>query len=133
MGILECMIDPEFPYVPRNEDKLNSKENDAWSTLPNVKPQRYNAIYKLLDGDQYGRAKHEPHFDFHAHSGLYDIAHSPFSDVSISKLFYKHLPEKIINNIVCFSMHSELNWYYGIFLRTLYFIYFSWDTGDIPK
>ena len=48
------MINPEFPYIPKDPDQKED-ENEAWSLLPNVKPQRYHCHYKILDGDCYGR------------------------------------------------------------------------------
>lgn len=77
------MIDPEFPFTPIDPKAKRSEiAGGAWSKLPNVKPQRYHINYKMLDGDQYGRSEKEPNFDFNSHSGLYDVAQSPFCDVS---------------------------------------------------
>ena len=49
------MINPEFPYIPKDPDQKD-EDNEAWSHLPNVKPQRYHCHYKILDGDCYGRS-----------------------------------------------------------------------------
>ncbi|XP_066923830.1 uncharacterized protein [Clytia hemisphaerica] len=77
--ILDSTINPEYPYIPKDPDQKD-EDNEPWSHLPNVKPQRYHCHYKILDGDCYGRSGNEEGFDYSSHSGLYDVAHSPFSD-----------------------------------------------------
>lgn len=95
--VLDCLINPEFPFIPNNPDE---KAEDSWSKIPN-KPQRYHVYYRLLDGDQNGRSPYKqdgtvnPDFDHRSHSGLFSIAHSPFSQVHmcfiISVILCSHL------------------------------------------
>ena len=80
------MINKEFPFTPKRPD---DGPNDAWSKLPDVKPQRFHIFYRLLDGDSSGRpAKHpdgsiNPDFQHRSQSGLCSVVHGPFKEVSL--------------------------------------------------
>ena len=85
LAILDCLINPDFPYVPVQPGE---EEEMAWSKIPDL-PMRYHVYYRLLDGDVNGRPARtqnvktgqyevNPQFDHKTLSGLSFIVNSPF-------------------------------------------------------
>jgi len=86
LAILDCLINPDFPYVPVQPGEHHEA---AWSKIPNL-PMRYHVYYQILDGDdkgrparikdpQTGKYTYNKEFNHRAPSGLYLIANSPFN------------------------------------------------------
>lgn len=87
LAVLDCLINPDFPYVPVPPGE---ETEAAWSKIPDM-PMRYHIYYLLLDGDDNGRpakikdvktGKFVKNKDFNqsTKSALQQIAESPYND-----------------------------------------------------
>lgn len=52
IAVLDCLVNPDWPYIPVEKEEEAEKE---WSCVPDI-PIRYHFFYRILDGDQEGRA-----------------------------------------------------------------------------
>jgi len=57
IAILDCLMNPDWPFIPTNKDDEETGEN-PYSSFPNT-PVRYHFYYSLLDGDDEGRDAHD--------------------------------------------------------------------------
>ena len=59
MAVLDQMVSPHWPYLPKRKDNYVSQEEKegiegVWRTIPED-PLKYNFYYAILDGDAEGR------------------------------------------------------------------------------
>ena len=56
MAILDSLINSDWPYIPvKNKDEADKE----WHSVPDI-PIRYHFYYRILDGDDEGRAPKIP-------------------------------------------------------------------------
>ena len=59
MAVLDQMVNPHWPYLPKRKDSYVSQEEKegiegVWNTIPED-PLNYHFYYAILDGDEGGR------------------------------------------------------------------------------
>ena len=59
VAILDQMVNPHWPHLPKRKDTYDNQEEEegiegAWSTIPDD-PFDYHFYYHILDGDEAGR------------------------------------------------------------------------------
>ena len=93
IAILDCLINPDWPYTPVEEKK---DADEMWSKMPDV-PIRYHFYYRILDGDECGRPAKikytqddgveveilNPRFNHKEKSCLQSLCESEHSEVSL--------------------------------------------------
>lgn len=83
--MLDCFINPDWPYLPEKKETYNSKDEEediarAWSSYPDD-PLNYHFLYNVLDADEQGRppkinGNKNPHYKQSSRSALHYIAES---------------------------------------------------------
>ena len=58
VAVLDQMVNPHWPHLPKRKDKYDTHEEEeglegAWRTIPDD-PLDYHFYYHILDGDQEG-------------------------------------------------------------------------------
>lgn len=64
LAILDCLMNPDWPFIPVNTEEDESEEAAA-ASIPNM-PIRYHFYYRLLDGDDEGRPAKEENGDINS-------------------------------------------------------------------
>ena len=89
---------PDWPFINEEEDK--EEQDGAWSKIADV-PIRYHVYYRMLDGDQEGRAPSDDGFDPKTESNFKSLLRSPNREVYTTHLISDFVFEILyIANIV---------------------------------
>ena len=85
MAVLDCLINPQWPYLPEKKERYDNKIEEegverAWSTVPDD-PLNYQFRYHLLEADEHGQlpilnGEKNPEFKHASKSALHYIAES---------------------------------------------------------
>ena len=85
MAILDCLINPQWPWLPEKKDKYENRNEEegverAWSTVPDD-PLNYHFKYTLLEADEHGQLpvlndERNPEFKQGSKTALHYIAES---------------------------------------------------------
>ena len=86
MAVLDCFINPDWPYLPEKKDNYDPETTEkedierAWSNVPDD-PLNYHFLYNVLDADELGHSPKlngakNPKFKRSSKSALHYIAES---------------------------------------------------------
>lgn len=77
VAILDSLINPDWPMLPSDYEEMYEKE---WHRIPDI-PLRYHFFYRILDGDNFGRAPSHDGFNHRSISCLHAICESDHNKV----------------------------------------------------
>ena len=85
--MLDCLINPDWPYIPVEDEEVKESQ---WRKIPDL-PIRYHFFYQLLDGDDEGRSPDNPDFNHKSSTCLRALCKSDHGEVGEEISFFHHV------------------------------------------